>query len=152
MLFEVVEVGEVVGREDFALDDREVDLGLVEPAGVDRGVDEDQVRPCALEAVDRCLAAVRGAVVDDHEHALGFAVGLDAQELFEERVEGDDSVLGCAAIEALRAPGVPGGEVAECSFAFVLMLDALPALDGGCGGSFLYDLRSCAVFAPLHAR
>ena len=43
LLFERVEVGEVVGGQDFALDDREVDLGLVEPAGVDRGVDEDQV-------------------------------------------------------------------------------------------------------------
>ena len=76
VLLERVEVGEVVGGEDLALDDREVDLGLVEPAGVDRGVDEDQVRPGALEAVDRALAAVRGAVVDDHEHALRLAVGL----------------------------------------------------------------------------
>ena len=56
---ERVEVGEVVGRENLALDDREVDLGLVEPAGVDRGVDGDQVWPAALEAVDRALSAVR---------------------------------------------------------------------------------------------
>ena len=51
LLFERCEVGEVVGGEDLALDDREVDLGLVEPAGVDRGVDEDQVLVAALRAV-----------------------------------------------------------------------------------------------------
>ena len=41
--FEGVEVGEVVGLEHFALGNGEVDLRLVEPAGVHRGEDEDQV-------------------------------------------------------------------------------------------------------------
>jgi len=35
LLLECVEVGEVARGEHFALDDREVDFGLVEPAGVD---------------------------------------------------------------------------------------------------------------------
>src|SRR2546425_12295251 len=34
--------GKVVRRQDLALDDREIDLDLVEPAGVDRRVDEDE--------------------------------------------------------------------------------------------------------------
>ncbi len=70
LVLERVEVGEVVGGQNLALHDGEVDLGLVEPGCVDRGVDEHEVRPGALEAVDRAFAAVRGAVVDDHEHAL----------------------------------------------------------------------------------
>src|SRR5713226_2390232 len=37
--------GEVVGRQHLALDDGEVDLDLVEPAGVDRSVDEDEAGP-----------------------------------------------------------------------------------------------------------
>ena len=63
-LLERVEVGDVVGGEDLALHDGEVDLGLVEPAGVDGGVDEPEVVPRALEAVDRALSAVGAAVVD----------------------------------------------------------------------------------------
>src|SRR5206468_12908908 len=98
---------------------------------------EDQVRPRALEAVDRFLAAVRGAVVDEHEPALRLAVGLDAHELLDERIECDDPVLGGAAVEQLRAPGVPGGEVAQGAFAFVLVLDSLPALDAGRAGSVM---------------
>jgi hypothetical protein len=80
-----------------------------------------------VEAVDRALAAVRGAVVDDQEHAPGFVVGLDAHELVDERVEWLDAVLGRAAIEDLGALGVPGGEVAERALALVLVFDALAA-------------------------
>jgi hypothetical protein len=57
-VFDLVKAGEVVGCEDFALDDREVDLDLVEPGGVDRGVDHDRVREPCREAVGRGLAAV----------------------------------------------------------------------------------------------
>ena len=73
---DLVEVGEVVGGDDFALDDREDDLDLVQPGGVDGQVDEPQVGPGALEAVDRGLAAVAAAVVDDPEHPSGRRVGL----------------------------------------------------------------------------
>ena len=66
---ERTEVREVARCAQLTLDDGEVDLDLVQPAGVDRRVHEDQVRPGALEAVDRALAAVGGAVVDNHKHA-----------------------------------------------------------------------------------
>jgi hypothetical protein len=75
------------------------------------------------------IAAVRGAVVDDHEHASGFAVRLDGHELLDELVERDDPVLGGAAIEQLGAARVPGGEVTQSAASLVLVLDALPALD-----------------------
>ena len=45
LVLERGEARKIVGREELALDDGEVDLDLVEPAGVDRGVDEDDVRP-----------------------------------------------------------------------------------------------------------
>ena len=48
----------VVGGKQLALDDRVVDLDLVQPACVDGEVDEDQCRPAALQALDRCLPAV----------------------------------------------------------------------------------------------
>ena len=55
---DLVEVEKVVGVDDFALDDGEDDLDLVQPGGVDRQVDEPQVGPGAFETVDRCLAPV----------------------------------------------------------------------------------------------
>ena len=40
-LFEFGQRSEIVRGEDLSLNDREVDLNLIEPTGVDRSVDED---------------------------------------------------------------------------------------------------------------
>src|SRR5712691_423812 len=45
--------GEVVRRQDLALDDREIDLDLVEPAGMDRRVDEDEAGPGGARSEER---------------------------------------------------------------------------------------------------
>jgi hypothetical protein len=57
------QAGEVAWGERFALQDREIDLDLVQPGGVHGQVDEHEVGPGVLEAVDRALAAVAAAVV-----------------------------------------------------------------------------------------
>lgn len=49
---------EVVWGQKFALNDGEVDLDLVKPTGVNRRVDEDDVRPLDLEAIGGALAAM----------------------------------------------------------------------------------------------
>jgi hypothetical protein len=74
---------------------------------------------------------MRGAVVDDQEHALRTRVGRNAHELLDERVERRDAVLGGAAVEDLRPPCVPGGEIAQCALAFVLVLDPLARVARG---------------------
>ena len=43
-LFEIGQRGEIVRRENFSLDDREIDLDLIEPTGMDGSVDEDCIR------------------------------------------------------------------------------------------------------------
>jgi hypothetical protein len=55
---ERVEIGEVVGGQRLALQDRERDLDLVQPRGVDRQVDQARVLVGVLEPGDRALAGV----------------------------------------------------------------------------------------------
>jgi beta-lactamase superfamily II metal-dependent hydrolase len=57
-LLDLAQVGEVVGRQDFALDHREDDLDLVEPRGVHRQMDQAQVLVLALQPLDGRLATV----------------------------------------------------------------------------------------------
>ena len=118
VVFELVEgacelgkVLEVVRFEQLALDDREVDLGLVEPACVDGQVAEAEVRPATLEARDRALAAVGGAVVDDPEDAPGGGVGLLGHHLPDEPVERFDLALGLGASGHPRASSSPTADV-----------------------------------------
>src|SRR6266545_3557555 len=61
------ERGEVVRGEHLALNDGEVDLDLVEPAGVHGTVYGHDVGEGCLEAAHAGSAAVRGAVVHDPE-------------------------------------------------------------------------------------
>lgn len=91
-------------------------------------------RPCRrlIDAWPRCAEPL----TDDHEHASGLVVRLDAHELLDQLVERDDPVLLVATIEQLRAAHVPRREVAQspAPLVLVLVLDALPALGTGLGG------------------
>jgi hypothetical protein len=51
LAFESGRRGEVVGVEDLALDDREIDLDLVEPTGMYRRVDENDVWPFGAQTI-----------------------------------------------------------------------------------------------------
>ena len=87
-LGECVEGGEIIGGEDFSLDDREVDFDLVEPAGMNGTVDQDQARILLLEALNGGETAMRRAVVDDPEHAARVVIGGAGHDLLDEAVEG----------------------------------------------------------------
>lgn len=106
-LFEFGERREVVRREYFSLHDREIDLDLIEPTGVDRSVDEDGVGPFGAEAFDRLLAPVSGTVVPDPEDAASRPVGLSGHDVTDETFHGSNPVLDFAAAEDLGAMDVP---------------------------------------------
>jgi len=57
-LFELRQRGEVVWREDFPLHDGEIDLNLIEPAGVNRCVDKDGVGPLRLQPINGLLTTM----------------------------------------------------------------------------------------------
>ena len=142
---DLLKVREVVGGEHLSLDDREVDLDLVEPAGVRRCVDHMGVRPLAPEPLDARLPAVDGGVVHDPEDAPGAAVGRSRHHVADKAVEVDDAGPWGACAEHLGAAHVPGRDVGERAAAAVFMLDAhgparrgrgrrvgaLPRLDAG---------------------
>jgi len=119
---ERVEGVEVVGCERFALHDREVELDLVEPGGVDRQVDQAQVLVGALETVDRGLTGVRGPVVDDPEHPVGRGIGLLPHHFLHQAAEGLDPGLLLDPAEEIGVVDVPGGEIGQGAAAAVLEL------------------------------
>jgi len=69
------------------LNNREVNLNLIEPASVDGGVHENHVGPLRAEAVDRPLAAMGGAVVHDPENAPCGLVGLSAHDFPNQAID-----------------------------------------------------------------
>jgi hypothetical protein len=67
--FKVGPGGRVAQCEEFALDDGKVDFDLVEPTGVDRRMDQNDMGPLGAEPVGRWLTAMGGTIVSDQEHA-----------------------------------------------------------------------------------
>jgi hypothetical protein len=136
---DLVEVGEVVGRDDLALHDGEEHLDLVRPGGVDGCVDHDRVRKPAAQAVDGCLAAMGGAVVDDREDPSGAGVGLAGHDVLDQRHERHDARGGFASAHDPGLVDVVGGQVGERATAFVLVVDAhdLPVSAGNWQGRAL---------------
>lgn len=122
-LLEFLKGSEVVGSEDLALEDREVDLDLVEPTGMYGCVYQHEVGPSALETLDAGLAPMRGAVVHDPEHARSRLIRLAGHDLEDQAVEGLYAGFGFATPEAPGLFDVPGGDVGQSSHAGVLMFD-----------------------------
>ena len=73
---------EFIWRQHLALNDREVDLNLIEPTRVDGRVHRNDRRPSSLQTLHTFLSAVRGAIVDNPEHAVGRPIRLLAHHLF----------------------------------------------------------------------
>src|SRR5215210_1966872 len=160
-----VEVGEVVGGQNLALEHREVDLDLIEPGGMNRKVQEPQIRPGALQALDGGFTSMGGAVVHDPEHAISGGVVFLSHHLLNQRAEGLDAVLRLATTEKLSPVHVPGGQVSQSPLAFVLVLyahrlgftrgrlgrmAAATGLDGGLlvGGDHILSLSESITLPP----
>jgi hypothetical protein len=79
-----------------------------------------------IDRLPRCAEPLS----DDQEDPLRLAVGLDAHELLDQRIERLDPVLGRAAIKDPGAPRVPRGQVAKRALAVVLVLDQLAVATG----------------------
>ena len=123
---------EVIGRQDFSLDDGEIDFDLIQPAGVNGSMNEYQVGIPSLKPSDGSWSAMHRAVVDNPEHSAGLLIRPLFHDLVDETVKSHLSVFGFAATEEFRPVDVQGGEIGPSPQPFVFVLDFhRPA--GSCG-------------------
>ena len=61
-LLQVGERGKIIGREHLSLDDGEIDLNLIDPAGMNGGVYQKGVGPAGSNAFDCFLTAMSRSV------------------------------------------------------------------------------------------
>ena len=123
--------GEIVGREDLALNDGEVDFDLVEPTGVDRSVDENGIGPFVPQTLGSFLAPMSGAVVHDPEDTTSGFVGFLAHDLADEAIHRSNPVLDFAAAKDFGAMDVPSRQVGPGAFTKVFVLDPDGAIRSG---------------------
>src|SRR6266516_1673037 len=108
-LADLVQAGEVVWCEGFALEDGEVDFCLVQPGCVGGQVDQVRVRPGAGHPLDRGGTAVRGPVVHYPEHPACAGIRFAGHDLLHQPGERCDASRVLAPAGYLPALDVPGG-------------------------------------------
>src|SRR5262249_34533508 len=111
--------------------DREVNLHLVQPTGMDRRVNQNGPGVRFGQAADRSLPSMGRAVINDPEDTLPGAIRLLLHDLTDQPPEGVDAGLELAAPHDVTTPDVPGRQVLQGPAPFVLGLDAQGALRGG---------------------
>ena len=118
-----VQIREVVGGENFSLDNREVDFDLVEPTGVNGTVDQMEVGMAVAQSFDGGRSAVGRAVVDDPENPAGLLVGRLRHDLIDKLVERLDSAFLVKMAKDFGVMDIHGGYVGPGAATGVLMLD-----------------------------
>lgn len=120
---DLLAAAEIVRAERLPLEHREVDLDLIQPAGMDRQVDGAEGGPLAGEPVDGSLPPVDGAVVQNPEDSVGRGIGLGGHDPSHEGIEGLDRVPPDHLAEELGPVDVPGSLVGTGTVTPILVLD-----------------------------
>jgi len=131
VLFEFGQRREIVGREDFPLQDGEIDFDLIEPTGVDRSVDEDGIGPFVAQTVYGFLAAMSGAVVHNPKDPASGLVGLLVHDFADEAIHRSNSAFDFTAAEDLCPMDIPSCQIGPGPFAKILVLDASGTVGSG---------------------
>jgi len=118
-----VETGEVVGCQNLALDDGEIDFDLIEPTGMNRGMHEREARIAVAQTRDGSVATVRRTVIHDPEDAPGIVIRRSGHHLFNEPVKGGDAILRFTAAKDAGSVDVQGGDIGPGPAAGVLVFD-----------------------------
>jgi hypothetical protein len=130
-LLDLVQAGKVVRGQDLPLDDREINLHLIQPTGMHRRMDHDRLAIRLAQPFDRRLAAMRRAIIHHPEHSVGRAIRLGRHHLIDQPAERIDSGPLLAPAQNLSTSDVPRRQVLQGSASLVLVLDAHRSPRGG---------------------
>src|SRR5271166_5836905 len=123
-LLNLFETGEVIRGQDFSLNDREVDLHLIQPTRMNRRMDQESLTVSLTQPPNRRLTAVRGTVIHDPENPIGRTVGLTSHHLIDQAAERGDTGLRFASTKNSSAADIPGSEVLQSPTPPIFVLNA----------------------------
>src|SRR5215469_13809089 len=95
---------------------------------MDRGVDEDGIRPFVAQTVGGLLATMGGTAIHDPKDTASGFIRLLAHDFGDKPVHWGDAALDFAAAEDFGAMDIPGCQVGPSAFAEILMLETCRAV------------------------
>lgn len=106
------------------MDDREINLYLVEPAGMNGPVHENQITVLIQESLGCLWTSMRRTVVDDPEDPSGITVGTALHDLIHEAIKGCDATVAFATTKDLGAVDIEGRQISPRAEPLVFVFDS----------------------------
>ncbi len=113
----------MVRCEYLSLNDGKIDFNLVQPAGMDRQVDQYSLRPCFLKSFDSGLTPMRRTIINDPKDPGSGPVWFLIHDLVHQTHEGLDPGLWFHATEYSPTMNIPSSQIVQSTFAQIFMLD-----------------------------
>ena len=113
------------------MDDRKIDLDLVEPTGVNRSVDQDDARINFPQAVAGRFATMRRTVIHNPEQSFRRTVGLLRENLIHQSAKRFDAGRWFATSHDITTPNIPRRQILQCSATLILEFDPCCAVRAG---------------------
>jgi hypothetical protein len=120
-LLDFLQAGKIVWGQHLSLDDRKIDLYLIEPTGMNGRMNQDRLAVSLPKSSYRCLTAVGGAVVHDPENPTRRSIGLASHHLIDQSAERIDSGLVLASTQDSTVANVPSGKILQSASSLVFM-------------------------------
>ncbi len=115
---------EIVRCEGLALDDREINFNLVEPAGMNRSVNKREITILVQESLGCLGTSMRRTVVDDPEDPSRLAIGTALHNLIHEAIKRYDATVGFATTKDFSAVDIEGRQVGPGPQPLVFVFDS----------------------------
>src|SRR5262249_21213007 len=112
-----------MGCEHFPLDHRERDCDLIEPAGVDRSMDQNDTRIDLIQPFRRSGTALRRTMVHDPAQACAGTVWFLRQHLVDQAAKGYDTSSRFTPSHHIPSVHIPCRQIWQSTAAFVFVLD-----------------------------
>src|SRR5215813_14591811 len=120
---ECFQVGKVIGGQDLALDDREVDFDLIEPTGVDWCMDQNDTRIDLPQPLLRGGPAMRRAVVHNPKQPFPRPIGFLCQHLLDQPAKGFNTGPRFTPAHDIAPTHVPGSQILQSPLTLVFVLN-----------------------------
>src|SRR5712691_3108745 len=140
------QVGHIIGCQHLPLNDREVDLDLIEPTGVDRRMDQNDTRIDLTQPLLRSGAAMRRTVVDNPEQPFAGPIRFLSQHLGDKPAKGEDTRRRFTPAHDASPAHIPGGQILQSPAPLVFVLDIGGAAWGRRQGGMAADTSLDAGF------
>jgi hypothetical protein len=119
--FEGLQGKEVVRGKNFALDNGEIDLDLVQPTRMDGSVDGDDSRIFALKPADAAGSPVSRSIVQNPEDSSGFFIGSLGHDLIDQAAKRSNPIFSFTATEELGPMHIQCCQISPSAAARVFM-------------------------------